>query len=106
MNKIEYGMKLDFSNVLIRPKRSTINSRSDVSLLRPFKFKYSPLDWEGTPIISANMDTTGTFDVYHCLSQYKIITALHKFYDIYDASWRDRATSLVRKVHATAPFFF
>ncbi len=41
MNKIEYGMKLDFSNVLIRPKRSTINSRSEVSLEREFRFKYS-----------------------------------------------------------------
>ena len=84
MNKIEYGMKLDFSNVLIRPKRSTINSRSQVSLLRPFKFKYSTLPWEGVPIISANMDTTGTFDVYQCLSQHKIVTALHKFYTVDD----------------------
>jgi len=62
MNKIEYGMKLDFSNVLIRPKRSTINSRSEVSLERQFKFKYSSLLWDGVPIISANMDTTGTFE--------------------------------------------
>lgn len=84
MNKIEYGMKLDFSNVLIRPKRSTIDSRSQVSLLRPFKFKYSTLPWEGVPIISANMDTTGTFDVYQCLSQHKIVTALHKFYTVDD----------------------
>lgn len=80
MNKIEYGMKLDFSNVLIRPKRSTINSRSDVSLERTFKFKYSPLDWDGVPIMSANMDTTGTFRVHKTLRNYKIITALHKFY--------------------------
>jgi len=80
MNKIEYGMKLDFSNVLIRPKRSTINSRSDVSLERTFKFKYSPLDWNGVPIMSANMDTTGTFRVHETLRNYEIITALHKFY--------------------------
>ena len=84
MNKIEYGMKLDFSNVLIRPKRSTINSRSQVDLIRSFKFKYSPLEWNGIPIISANMDTTGTFDMYQCLSQHKIVTALHKFYTIQD----------------------
>ena len=38
MNKIEYGQKLDFYNVLIRPKRSTINSRSEVDLNRTFKF--------------------------------------------------------------------
>jgi GMP reductase len=84
MNKIEYGMKLDFSNVLIRPKRSTINSRSEVDLSRVFNFKYSPLKWSGTPIISANMDTTGTFDVYKVLSQHNIITALHKFYTVDD----------------------
>ena len=84
MNKIEYGAKLDFSNVLIRPKRSTINSRSEVSLNRNFRFKYSKHNWEGVPIISANMDTTGTFDVYKCLSQFHIVTALHKFYDLND----------------------
>ena len=80
MNKIEYGMKLDFSNVLIRPKRSTLNSRSQVKLERKFKFKYSKLEWEGIPIISANMDTTGTFQMYHALKKYKIVTAMNKFY--------------------------
>ena len=90
MNKIENGLKLDFSNVLIRPKRSTINSRSKVDLLRSFRFKNSilPLNsnkqWEGTPIISANMDTTGTFDVYKILSKHNIITAMNKFHDLQD----------------------
>ena len=81
MNKIEYGPKLDFSNVLIRPKRSTINSRSEVDLNRTFKFKYSSYDWTGVPIISANMDTTGTFQVHESLRNHNIITALHKFYN-------------------------
>lgn len=81
MNKIEYGPKLDFSNVLIRPKRSTINSRSEVDLNRTFKFKYSSYDWTGVPIISANMDTTGTFQVHESLKKHNIITALHKFYN-------------------------
>lgn len=81
MNKIEYGPKLDFSNVLIRPKRSTINSRSEVDLNRTFKFKYSSYDWTGIPIISANMDTTGTFQVHESLRKHNIITALHKFYN-------------------------
>ena len=81
MNKIEYGQKLDFSNVLIRPKRSTINSRSEVDLNRTFKFKYSSYDWTGVPIISANMDTTGTFQVHESLRKHNIITALHKFYN-------------------------
>lgn len=84
MNKIEYELKLDFKDVLIRPKRSTISSRSQVSLNRKFNFKYSPKVLECVPIISANMDTTGTFEVYECLSQYKAITALHKFYRAQD----------------------
>ena len=84
MNKIESGEKLDFHNVLIRPKRTTLNSRSEVDLEREFKFKYSPLKWKGIPIISANMDSTGTFEVCECLSSYKMITAIHKFYSIED----------------------
>ena len=92
MNKIESGLKLDFNNILIRPKRSTLNSRSEVSLIRKFKFVnaktknddeiYVPVVWEGTPIISANMDMTGTFEIYDVLSRHKIITALHKFYTV------------------------
>lgn len=84
MVKIESGEKFDFNHVLIRPKRSTINSRSSVTLEREFSFKYSPKKWCGTPIISANMDTTGTFDVYEALSQHRIITAMNKFYTAED----------------------
>jgi GMP reductase len=86
MPKIEEGLKLDFNNVLIRPKRSTINSRSDVNLMRTIKFKNckSLKSWEGIPIIASNMDTVGTFEVYKTLSKFKIITALHKFYNAQD----------------------
>jgi GMP reductase len=81
MTKIESGDKLDFNNVLIRPKRSTICSRSEVDLKREFKFRNcKSKSWNGVPIISANMDTTGTFEVYECLKEHCIITALHKFY--------------------------
>ena len=92
MNKIETGLKLDFNNILIRPKRSTINSRSEVDLNRKFKFvnakynpygeTYLPIEWSGTPIIAANMDTTGTFEVFDVLSKHNMITALHKFYSV------------------------
>ena len=80
MTKIENEELLDYSDVLIRPKRSTMRSRNDVDIERSFKFKWSKLEWKGVPLIAANMDTTGTFEVYDVLSQYKIVTALHKFY--------------------------
>jgi len=84
MTKIEFGIKLDFNNVLIRPKRSTLKSRSDVCLERTFKFKHSTIEWKGIPIMSANMDTTGTFEIYNVLSEYNIVTILHKFYNLED----------------------
>lgn len=84
MNKIESEVKLDFHNVLIRPKRTALNSRSEIELDRTFKFKYSNVEWYGKPIIAANMSTTGTFEIYNILSKHNIITALHKFYSIDD----------------------
>lgn len=86
MTKIEEGLKLDFNNVLIRPKRSTLNTRSDVDLTRTIRFKncISLKTWDGIPIIASNMDTVGTFEVYSILSKFKIITAFHKFYDVSD----------------------
>lgn len=80
MTKIEHEELLDYSDVLIRPKRSTMKSRNDVDIERLFTFKWSSLQWKGVPLIAANMDTTGTFEVCDVLSQYKIVTALHKFY--------------------------
>ena len=82
--RIDTEVKLDFSDVLIRPKRSTLNSRSEVDLERTMKFKYSTHTWRGVPIIAANMDTTGTFEVYDVLRKHKIITATHKFYGVED----------------------
>lgn len=80
MTKIETEELLDYSDVLIRPKRSTMQSRSDVEVERNFKFKWTSQQWNGVPLIAANMDTTGTFEVYNVLSKYGIVTALHKFY--------------------------
>ena len=82
--KIEEDIKLDFNDVLIRPKRSKMSSRSQVNLERTFKFPNSNQTWTGVPIIAANMDTVGTYEVYKELSKYHIITALHKFYDVND----------------------
>ena len=78
--KIETEPKYDFDNVLIRPKRSTLQSRSQVTLDREFKFPNTTSTWSGVPIIAANMDTIGTIEVARALSKHRIVTALHKFY--------------------------
>jgi len=78
--KIDYTPQLDFNNVLIRPKRTVLNSRSNVNMEREFTFPHSKQVWKGVPIIAANMDTTGTFGVYDVLSKHNMITCLHKFY--------------------------
>ena len=64
---IDNEIKLDFKDVLIRPKRSTLSSRSSVDLVRPFKFLHSKTEYAGIPIIAANMDTTGTFSMAEAL---------------------------------------
>mgnify|MGYP001284580828 FL=1 len=87
--KIEEDIKLDFNDVLIRPKRSTMSSRSEVNLVRTFKFPNSGQEWTGVPVIAANMDTVGTYDVYKELSKHKIITAMHKFYSVEDYKQMD-----------------
>lgn len=77
--RIENDIKLDFSDVLIRPKRSVLKSRSEVSLEREFKFKHTETVWKGIPIIAANMDHTGTFNMAKALAEHGMMTALDKF---------------------------
>jgi GMP reductase len=77
--RIEYDVKLDFKDVLIRPKRSVLKSRSEVSLEREFRFKHAGTKWSGVPIIAANMDHTGTFAVAEALAEHQVMTALDKF---------------------------
>ena len=78
--KIEEDIKLDYNDVLIRPKRTTLTSRSEVNLERTIYFPISKYTWTGVPIIAANMDTIGTCEIHNILAKHKIITALHKFY--------------------------
>ena len=78
--RIEREVKLDFEDVLIRPKRSTLYSRKLVTLSRTFNFKFSETSWTGVPIIAANMDTIGTFEMAKELSKHRMLTAIHKFY--------------------------
>jgi len=80
--RIENDLKLGFKDVMIRPKRSTLKSRSQVSLERNFTFVNSQKKWSGVPIIAANMDTVGTFEMAEALAKDKIITAVHKHYSL------------------------
>jgi GMP reductase len=80
--KIENEIKLDFKDVLIRPQRSSLVSRSEVSIERTFTFKHSPQTWTGIPIVAANMDTVGTLNMHNALHQHTMLTALHKHYSV------------------------
>ena len=80
--RIDDDLKLTFRDVLIRPKRSTLKSRSDVTLAREFKFRHTDITWEGVPVVAANMDTTGTFEMAKALQKNKMLTCLQKFYSV------------------------
>ena len=84
--RIEEGTKLDFKDVLIRPKRSTLASRKDVDIAREFQFKWSQRTFNGVPIIAANMDGVGTFamaQAFECDGN-GLSVALHKHYPLKD----------------------
>ncbi len=85
--RIETEMKLGFKDVMIRPKRSTLKSRSHVTLEREFKFLHSTTTWTGVPIMAANMDTVGTFSMAKALADEKLFTAIHKHYSVQE--WND-----------------
>jgi IMP dehydrogenase/GMP reductase len=73
---IEPDIKLDFSDVLIVPKRSTLESRSQVELETKFKTLHGT-EFSGVPIIAANM-LTGTFDMLDIFSEQKMFVAIAK----------------------------
>ena len=78
--RIVDDVKLDFSDVLIRPKRSTLESRKNANLERTFRFKNSNQSWTGVPIIAANMDHTGTWPMNKALVEFGMLTAICKFW--------------------------
>ena len=79
--RIEEDIKLDFRDVLIRPKRSTLASRQEVDLQRTYKFKHSGTEWTGIPVMAANMDGVGTLEMAHALYQHRMFTCLVKNID-------------------------
>jgi GMP reductase len=80
--RIETEIKLDFKDVLIRPKRSTLSTRSNVDTSREFRFLHPKVEYHGVPIIAANMDTTGTMEMARALDPFLLSTALHKHYEV------------------------
>ena len=79
--RIEEDTKLDYSDVLIRPKRSTLTSRFDVDMDRTYQFVHSKKEWTGIPIMASNMDTVGTFEMHGALDKHNVITSLAKHYN-------------------------
>ena len=93
--RIERDLKLTFDDVLIRPKRSTLISRSDVNLVREFTFRHTEETWDGVPIVAANMDTTGLFSIAEVLQGHKMLTCTQKFYSTKEFSdaWENGVNS-------------
>ena len=79
--RIEDEVKLDFKDVLIRPKRSTLSSRKEVDLNRTYKFRHSKTEWTGVPIMASNMDGVGTISMAKELYEHRMFTCLVKSYD-------------------------
>ncbi len=95
-------LKLGFADVLIRPKRSKLQSRSEVTLERSITFlnskrtcvrhhslvpntvllNHDAETWSGVPIMASNMDSTGTFEIAHELAAHKVFTTMHKHYSV------------------------
>ena len=95
--KFEDGIKLDFDDVLIKPKRSTLATRSGVCIEKAYKYLHAPISEITVPIIAANMDTTGTVAMSEALADFERMgmqTALHKHYSLseltkyYKTDWR------------------
>ena len=116
--RIEEEVKLDYSDVLFRPKRSTLKSRKEVDLSRTYKFKHSNREWTGIPIIASNMDGVGELQVANSLSKFDIITALTKQHtleminsfisikDIFNYEWKKIKIVTIVKYFLDKIFFF
>lgn len=82
--RIENDIKLDFKDVLFRPKRSTLASRNEVDVNRTYRFLHTGSEWTGFPLIAANMDVVGTVNMAKALGRFGALTALHKYISVED----------------------
>jgi GMP reductase len=98
--RIEEDVKLDFRDVLIRPKRSTLGSRSEVDITRTFQLRHTGGSLAGVPVMASNMDTIGTFAMARALAAHDCSTVLHKFYppDAMAAFYRDEPETVLNRV--------
>ena len=80
--RIQDDIQLDYCDVLLRPKRSTLASRSQVEVVRTYTFRWCPRSLEATGIVAANMFTTGTMEIARQMQKQKLLTALHKHYAV------------------------
>ena len=87
--RIDYNIHLDYSDVLLQPKRSTLSSRRDVDISRQFKFRNSGKELSYVPIMASNMDGVGTFAMARVLQEFKMLTVIRKHYTIDD--WKQAA---------------
>ena len=93
--RIEQDIKLDYKDVLFKPKRSKLESRRDVDLTRTFNFHNSGNEWTGIPIMSSNMDGVGTFEMAKVLQEHKMLTVMRKHYSVED--WSKNAKGVKMK---------
>ena len=92
--RIDYNIHLDYSDVLLKPKRSTLSSRRDVDIYREFKFRNSGKSLRYTPIMASNMDGVGTFSMAKVLQEFKMMTVIRKHYT-YD-EWKSAVANGLR----------
>ena len=85
--RLDNEVKLDYKDVLLKPKRSTLSSRRDVEMIRSFTFRNSKETYECCPIVASNMDGVGTFSMAKVIQEYKMMTTITKTTTI--NQWRE-----------------
>ena len=75
---LDTEIKLNYDDVFLKPKRSTLSSRRDVDMTRTFTFRNSKESYTCCPIVASNMDGVGTFSMAKVLQEYKMMTVITK----------------------------
>jgi len=92
--RIDYNVHLDYSDVLLKPKRSTLSSRRDVDIYREFNFRNADKSLRYTPIMASNMDGVGTFSMAKVLQDFKMMTVIRKHYTF--EQWKEAVSTGLR----------